>query len=192
MPRKSTNPWLNRGWKLIAAPGPSTPLMVKRRTARTGDNEFRLVAGSKTGSRINFYKVKPSKSGAMASPWNSCVLVPRGTEPVALVDSSGTAIAPLGPSPTEAAIAAVAKQLVGAIDNASRINTSRLECDVTVPEFAFDSATSTFKATGKQLFGQLRLFQVPKAVGNLRLLIVDFAVQGGLPGGSGAGSSVIP
>jgi len=180
MAKKPTNPWLKREWQLLAVAGPALPLMIRREKPRKGENQFKLVIGSSTGSRINSLKVKFDK-GKMTKHWSKCVLVPRGTDPLLLVDKDGKAIPPLPDKPTEEEVTAIADKLVEAVNTNGQITTSRLECDLTLPD-----------ENGGEVFGELRLFQVEKALGARRLLVVDFAVQNAQPGGSGGGGSITP
>jgi hypothetical protein len=184
----ANNPWLNKTWQLRTISGPATPLMVK------GDddgrkNRFRLVAGSRTGNRINYFKVK-FKKGAMTKHWKDCIFVPRGNDAVLLQDSQGASIAPLGPDPTDAAISGVSSQLITAIDANRPIGSARLECDVKLPAIQFNTTGTGIGESSRKVFGLLRLFQVPKALGSEALLVIDFSLDRGLPGGSGSGGSV--
>jgi hypothetical protein len=184
-PKKSKtpkNPWTGRTWHLMTVSGPATPLLAPGNDDGK-KNRFRLVVGSTSGKpkRINSYKVK----GAMTKYWNDLVFVPRGKEPLALQQRDGTPIPPPGAAASPATIQTISGQLVTAIDNNARIRTSRLECDVTLPDVQVDGSVSS----SKKQFGMLRLFQVPKALGSEALLVVDFAFDIGLPGGSGGGGS---
>jgi hypothetical protein len=188
-PKNSKDPWTGRTWHLISASGAAIPLLMK------GDddgkkNRFRLVVGSSSGTpkRINFYKVT-SKPGAMTKHWEGRIFVPRGSQPLPLKDNANNAIAAPGAGASAAAIQAICGQLVTAVDQNARIGTSRLECDVTLPDVQTDNGAVVISKKKKQ-FGVLRLFQVPKALGSEALLVVDFAIDVGLPGGSGGGGSV--
>lgn len=190
-PRKPNSPWTGRSWHLMTVSGPASPLLV----AGSDDgkkNRFRLVASSTSGKpkRISAYKVKFSK-GAMTQHWNDCILVARGKEPLALKKKNGAPLGPLGTQPSAAAIQSISGQLVAAVDSKARIGTSRLECDVTLPAMKLTGSNKPVP-TGKKQFGLLRLFQVPNAIGREALLVIDFAVDRGQPGGSGGGGSVHP
>lgn len=181
------NPWLNRTWQLMTASGPSAPLL--KGGSNASNNRFRLVA-YKTRNGANYYKVK-SKKGAMTKYWRNCVFVPRGKLPVALKDARGATLAPPGPKAAVAAISRIAGQLVQAIDAKARIGTLRLECDLTLPAVRLNTAGTALVARGgKKLFGVLRLFQVPRALGREALLVTDFSLDRGQPGGNGGGGSV--
>lgn len=191
-PNKLKSPWTGRIWQLVTVSGPATPLLV----AGSDDgrkNRFRLVAGSRSGKpkRINSYKVTFRK-GAMTKHWKDCILVPRGKEPLALEDGQGATLPSPGPRPSPAAIQTISGQLVSAVDMHKRIRTSRLECDITLPDVQLNNAGTAFVSTGRKQFGLLRLFQVPKAIGSEALLVIDFSVDRGQPGGSGGGGSVHP
>jgi len=181
------NSWLGKKVHLVTANGLSLALLVRGRKDKNGtevfkkgDNELRLVAGSRSGRHVNFYKMKAVKNGRISRYWKECILVPRGTDPVALVDDSGAPLAPLGPNPTPQAVQVLAGSLIQAINKAQRATALRLECDVVVPA----------PGTNDMTFGVLRLFQVPKAYGSKTLLVMDLANEGGLPGGNGGGGSV--
>jgi hypothetical protein len=189
MARKNrTNPWLDKKWHLISASGLSLPLLLLRgkkdssgnKTARPGDNQFRLTVGSRTGKRINFFRLKARKN-TVSRYWGSCVLVPRGHLPVQLIDENGAPLAPLRPSPTDQEVQDLADKLIAAINKGHSVSSSRLECDVEVHDPGNPQ---------KKVYGLLRLFQVPRAVGSKPLLITDVSMDGGLPGGNGGGGSI--
>jgi hypothetical protein len=172
MAKKSRNPWL-KTWKLMDVDGTVSALKSKK-----GSNTFQLVAASRTGKRINAYKVK-SKNGAMTKYWKDCVFVPRGAEPVVMQDIDDNPLGPLGPESTAAEMGDVVRKMLYAIDMKHRIRTARLECDLRMP------------AGGQMCFGSLQLFQIPKGLGSEALLAVSFSVdRGPAPGGSGNGGSV--
>ena len=178
--QKSNDPWL-QPWKLHGAEDAVMPLKAK-----SGNNKFRLVSGTANGLR--YYRVD-AKKGAMSKYWKDCTFVPRGNTPPPreLVDGGPVA---LGPDATPEEIVNRARELIDTINDTCSINTERLECDVTIPEVKFTPAGDAIVVPGRMVFGSLRLFQVPGALGDKALLAVSFSVDGGAnPGGNGGGGS---
>lgn len=183
MARKSSkpkNPWLGKACQLLAVGVVLPRLFMSAKRTKAGINEFRLVVGSKTGSRINNYKIQ-FKKGAMAKYWKGCLFVPRGNLPLR--------VAPLALKPTS-------KEIDTAFRNAKKefkdrpVSTERLECDAKVPVLVVKAGRGPGSSkTSKLKFGSLRLYRLPNTVGAKSLFIATFAGDGN-PDGSGAGGSV--
>lgn len=159
----SRNLWLGRTWQLQDTTELLTPLLAKGQAK----NNFRLRAGSKTGGRINYYRVS-FKKGQMPVRWKKFVLVPRGNTPPQQV---ATPPQPLGD------IVQASSNLVAQLQQAQSVAIERLECDIEIPD-----------GDGNLLFGPLQLFQFPGANGNQSLLVLSFTADGN-PGGIGGGGS---
>lgn len=159
----SKNPWLGRTWQLQDSTELLAPLLAKGQSK----NNFRLKAGSKTGGRINYYRVT-FKKGQMPARWKKLVLVARGNTPPQQV---ATPPQPLGN------IVQASSNLVAQLQQSQSVAIERLECDIEIPD-----------SEGNKLFGPLQLFQFPDANDNKPLLVLSFTADGN-PGGIGGGGS---
>jgi hypothetical protein len=186
--KRLKSPWLDKKWQLGSLNGLSEPLLLRRgkkdkdtgeKAVREGDNQFRLVVGSRTDKHINFFRVKGTKKDNMSRLWKQCTLVPRGDQPVAFVDVNGAKLDALGAGANDDQLQALVDKLIPAINKGQRIGAARLECDVVVPDSA-----------GNPQFGLLRMFQVPDAYDSKPLLVVHVSIEGGLPDGNGGGGTV--
>ena len=173
---KPKSSWPNKTCELLAVDVVLPQLFITSQGAKNGINEFRLVAGSRTGNPIDNYKIK-FKKGAMTKYWKDCVFVSRGNLPV-----RGKS---LGPNPTSKQIDAAWSSLMAKVQNWP-ISTERLECDTKVP--VTGSKQGGTRKT-KLKFGSLRLYRLPNKAGAKPLFVAAFAGDGS-PDGSGGGGTV--
>jgi hypothetical protein len=181
MAKKLKDPWHKKTFKLIGVDETLPLLLAKGKNGAKPRNEFKLVAGSVTGGRVDYYKVQ-FKDKDMVDCWKDCVFVPRGNRAPELRVS-------LGRNPSPKKILSAAKTLIRSVRRRP-VTTQRLDCDVTVPVTrpARRGESTSERARTKQTFGSLRLYQVPKKLGRDALLVVSFAVDGDPDGSGGAGS----
>ena len=179
MAKRSKDPWDQKTCKLLAAPRDMPKLLLNGKNA---SNEFKLVAGSRTRGGVKYYKVQ-AKPRAIAHCWRNCIFVPRGNRAPKLKES-------LGRNPTRKQILAVAKKLLTTA-KLKPVSTQHLDCDVRMPVTGVVRAGESASKGGrsKMIFGSLRLYQVPRKLGNDGLLAFKFAADGN-PGGSGGAGSV--
>lgn len=174
---KPKSSWLGKTCELLAVSEVLPRLFISTNGAKNGINEFRLVAGPRTGNRIYNYKIK-FKKGAMAKYWKDCVFVSRGKMPL-----RGKS---LGPNPTSKQIDTAWRNVMREFQNRP-ISTERLECDTKVPVTYVRVGSAPRKTT--MIFGSLRLYRLPNKAGARPLFVAAFAGDGN-PDGSGGGGTV--
>jgi hypothetical protein len=174
---KSKSSWPSTTCELLAVAEVLPRLFIKSKRAKNGINEFRLVAGPRTGNRSSSYKIT-FKKGAMTKFWKDRVFESRGIRPWRVDES-------LGPKPSSRQINSAWRKLKDTMKS-SPISTERLECDTKVPVLGAKAGGSR---KNDLTFGSLRLYRVPSKAGARPLFIAAFAGDGS-PDGSGGGSTV--